>query len=360
MEKRIVKVPMPISLIRRMDEALAVSKGGLETREQFLSEAAESLLAELTYPEAPPEPMVAGPVARSQGSSPAATTIVATVLDSVPAWEQKELRLADLAGSAFGPVPAGATLGEGISRPTDVPLLGLHNRDYPSLWAASRLARYSQQGLISVEEFKRRVTAAAWFYGAELRRLEGGSRGLRLTPVFPTNPDKPEAAEQGFQSFAVGEIPRRPPSTGEVPTGGPLFAWRVCQLKRDEGRLLIGLTPVGRALLDGLVGLSLELPHDEAMADLFLGHLVEHSPGERWGFERVLTLAGEEPSREELVAAIAEERGDWSTATASSVAQGYVARAREWGLLEPRLRQGRYRLTGFGERWQHDLAAGDR
>ena len=32
----------------------------------------------------------------------------------------------------------------------------------------------------------------------------------------------------------------------------------------------------------------------------------------------------------------------------SSVVQGYVARAREWGLLEPRLHGGRYRLTEFG------------
>jgi hypothetical protein len=355
MEKRIVKIPMPVDLIRRMDEALAAGRGGLETREQFLREAAEGMLAELTYPDAPPEPVSPAAPVESEPPASDATTLLTGVLNAVPPWEQEELRLADLAGSALGPVPAGATFADGMARPADEPLLGLHNRDYPSLWAASRLARYSQDGPIPVEEFKRRVTAAAWFYGAQLRNLEQRFQGLRLTPVFPTNPDKRDAAEQGFQGFALGEIPRRFPSEGEIRTGGPLFDWRLCQLKREDGVLLIGLTSGGRALLESLVGLSLELPHDEARADHFLRHLVAHAPGERWGFERILTLALEEPSREELVAAIAEEREDWTAATASSVAQGYVARGREWGLLEPRLQQGRYRLTGFGERWQSEL-----
>jgi hypothetical protein len=357
MEKRIVKIPMPADLIRRMDQALAAGRGGLETREQVLREAAEGLLAELTYPQAPPEPVPPAVPMQSGSAGSDASALLEGVLNSIPSWEQEELRLADLAGSALGPVPAGATLAEGVAQPTGEPPLGLHNRDYPSLWAASRLAHYSQEGVIPVEKFKRRVTAAAWYYGAQLRALEQGSRGLRLTPIFPTNPEKREAAEQGFQSFALGEIPRRVPPEGKIRIGGPLFDWGLCQLVREEGDLLIGLTQKGRSLLQGLVGLSLALPHEEAMADLFLRHLVADAHGERWGFERILTLAREEPSREELVAAIAEERSDWSAATASSIAQGYVARAREWGLLEPRLQQGRYRLTGFGERWQHDLAA---
>jgi hypothetical protein len=356
MEKRIVKIPMPLDLIRRMDEALAGGKGGLETREQFLREAAEGLLAELTYPEAPSEPIAPATPTENESVASDAAAVLTWVLSSVPPWEQEELRLMDLADSALGPVPAGVTLATGVARPTDQPPLGLHNRDYPSLWAASRLARYSQEGLTTVEEFKRRVTAAAWFFGDQLHRFDQGPRSLRLTPIFPTNPSKREAAEQGFQSFALGEIPRRRPATGEIPVGGPLFDWRLCQLERQDGALLIGLTPEGHALLEGLGGLSLELPHDEATANLFLRHLVARAPGERWGFERILTLALEQPSREEMVAAISEERGDWTAATASSVAQGYVARAREWGLLESRLQQGRYRLTEFGESWQRDLA----
>ncbi len=345
---------MPADLIRRMDEALTAGTGGLETREQFLREAAEGLLAELSYPEAPPEPgaaKAAGVVAGILTQIPAP---LAAVLDSLPSWEQEELRLADLAGSALAPIPAGATLAEGVARSSGEPLLGLHNRDFPSLWAAWRLARYSEKGLVTVTEFWRRVTAAAWFYGEQLTSFEQSTGTLKLTPIFPTNSSKREAAEQGFQVFALGEIPRRPPERGGIPVGGPLFDWRICQLERRGGELLIGLTPAGRSLLERLVGLSLELPHEQAQAEAFLRHLYTHAEGERWGFERILAIAAEEPSREELVAAIADEKVDWTAATASSVAQGYVARAREWGLLESRLQQGRYRLTGFGEKWQRD------
>jgi hypothetical protein len=352
MDKRIVKVPMAVDLIRRMDEALTAGRGGLETREQFFREATEGLLAELSYPEAPPEPVRAKASAGAAGAPASAS--LAEVLDSVPPWEQDELRLADLAGSALGPIPAGATLSEGVALPSDEPLLGLHNRDFPSLWAAWRLARYSQEGLTTVAEFWRRVTAAAWFYGEQLMSFEHSTGTLKLTPIFPTNPNKREAAEQGFQGFALGEIPRRPPEQGGIPVAGPLFNWRICQLERQDGELLIGLTPAGRSLLEQLVGISLELPHRQDQAEAFLRHLYAHAEGERWGFERTLAIVAEEPSREELVATIAEEKDDWTAATGSSVAQGYVARAREWGLLEPKLQKGRYRLTRFGEEWQRN------
>lgn len=356
MEKRVVKIPMPVDLIRRMDEALSTARGGLETREQFVREAVEGLLAEMNYPEAPPEPLAATPARAVSTPGSSGSPLLEGVLASVPSWEQEELRLSDLAGSALPSPPPGATLDDGIADCADEPMLGLHNRDYPSLWAAWRLARYTEEGPISLREFQSKVTRAAWFYATRLQALESGAGGLRLTALFPTNAMKQEAAEQGFQTFALGEIPRRLPSAGEITVRGPFFAWRMCQLIRQDGDLLIGLTKTGRQLLDGLTGLSLRLPHEEAAAELFLSHLCEHAPGERWGFEHILSLVREEPSREELVAAIGEEKSAWTHAFASSVAQGYVARAREWGLLEPRIRQGRYRLTEFGEKWQRELA----
>jgi hypothetical protein len=45
----------------------------------------------------------------------------------------------------------------------------------------------------------------------------------------------------------------------------------------------------------------------------------------------------------------ARARPDWSKSVASTNAQGYVARGREWGLIESRQVQGRYALTPFGE-----------
>jgi hypothetical protein len=366
MTDRVVKVALPLDLIKRMDKALAGGQAGMETRAEFIREAAENLLTEITYPEAPPEParVVDRESRNERAGSPvpstpmAAAPVPADPLASIPAWEMEELRLADLAGTALRPVPSGASLDDGVAKSNDEPLLGLHNRDYPSLWAAGRLARYSVDGLPSFEDFRRRATDAAWFFGMQLGTLEEENPGTRLRALFPSNPQKREAAERGFQAFAIGSISRRPPATGPIPADGPLFLWRLCQLTRKNGELVIGLTGAGRSLLDRLAGLSLELPHDQAAATEFLAYVSEVAPGDKWGFDQVVTAVAEEPDREQLVSRISRERNDWSPATSSSIAQGYVARAREWGFVEPRLQGGKYRLTEFGEAWLRDGGRG--
>ena len=363
MSDRVVKVALPLDLIKRMDQALAGGKAGMETRAEFIREATENLLTEISFPEAPPEPArsAGGDSRREQSGSVASSertgVTPSKALASIPPWEMEELRLADLAGTALSPVPPGETLDEGVAEPENEPLLGLHNRDYPSLWAAGRLARYSVDGLPSFEDFRRQATDAAWFYAAQLEALEEG-RGTRLRALFPSNPQKREAAERGFQAFAIGSISRRPPTTGPIPADGPFFLWRLCQLARIDGRLVIGLTGTGRSLLDRLAGLSLELPHDQASAREFLAYLGEVAPSDKWGFDQVVTAVAGEPDREQLVTSIAGERSDWSPATSSSIAQGYVARAREWGLVEPRLQSGKYRLTEFGETWLREGGRG--
>lgn len=367
MENRIVKVPLPVELIKKMDEALAEGRGGLETRAAFIKEAAENLLAEVTYPDAPPERATSAdastrganstPVRSSVDSEHQVVALPAGILDMIPTWELDELRLADLAGTALTPAAPGVTLEAGVAQPEEEPLLGLHNRDYPSIWAAHRLARYTESGLVRFDEFRTRVTNAAWFYAEQLGALEDQHPGVRLRSLFPSNPLKRESAERAFQTFAVGSIPRRPSIDDPIKAGGPLFIWNVCQLSWEDGELLVGLTPSGRNLLDQLVGVSLEIPHSEQLARAFLDHLIAESPGERWGFDQIIQAAAVDPDREELVSIIGQARSDWTTTTASSVAQGYVARAREWGLLELRLVGGRYSLTDLGRRLQEYMSA---
>jgi hypothetical protein len=350
MEKRIVKIPMPVELIAKMDEALASSRGGFQTREQFFREATEGLLADISYEESPDGSGGTG-VTQAQPARPEPAAGIEQTIELVPAWEREELQLVDLAGSGLGPPHPGVDLSVGVADPEQEPLLGLHNRDYPSLWAAGRLARYTTEDVIPFEDFRRRATLAAWYYGAQLSSIANDG-GPRLTALFPTNPRKPESAERAFENFAIGSVPRRLSVTGPVKAMGPLFVWRLCQLQRKGDKLVVAMTPAGRNLLEKLVGISLRLPHDPEMSARFLQHVFDHSPGDRWGFEQVLEVVKEEPDRGEVVAAFAGARPEWTAATASSVAQGYVARAREWGLLEPRLQNGRYRLTLLGEKWQ--------
>jgi hypothetical protein len=357
MESRIVKIPLPVDLIRRIDEALAEGRGGLETRANFIKEASENFLAELTYPDAPPEGGEPGGevgrfVAIRKGDWGQRTSLPSDFLSSLPPSEQEELRVANLQDTVLPAPPEGVTLETGVAETGGQPLLGIHNRDYPSLWAAHRLARYTENELVSFSDFRIKVTTAAWFYAHQLSLLDDHPPATRLTALFPSNPLKRESAERAFQTFAVGAVPRRLPQKGRIKVDGPLFAWNVCQLQREEGQLMVGLTSIGRKLLVDLAGISLKVPHEESLTRTFLSHLLAHSPGERWGFGQIIQTAAGNPDREQLVSIISRVRDDWSSATASSVAQGYVARAREWGLLERRLVSGRYALTDLGKKLQ--------
>lgn len=349
LSQRIVKVPFPISLIRRMDEAVIAGRGGFQTRMELMREAVENLLNELEFPEAGAEPgsqgvTVSPPAEPDENGRP---SLIDELVAAVPVWEREELALGDLAATALRPpTSAPQLIVSGAASVPDGPLLGLHNRDYVSIWALHRLARYTEGGPIPQDDYLRRVTKAAWFFGAQLRGLEARDLGRKLTVLLPTNATKQPSAERGFQSFAVGSAGRRS-EDGSLRATGPLFAWQAIQVEMMDD-LTVGLTDHGWQLLRDLDGLSLDLPHAPDLMSRFLGYLANHAPGDSWGFDHLLEVVAGGPDREALVASFAEGHPEWTASTASSIAQGYVARAREWGLVEPTLVEGRYWLTDVG------------
>src|SRR5262245_27656382 len=121
MSERVVKVGLPVDLIRRMDQALAEERGGLGTRAEFLREAAESFLAEISYPAAPPEPDGGGPeskpVALAAEEAEVTGGLAPELLKAIPPWEREELRLSDLTGTALPPVRPGEALDSGVADP---------------------------------------------------------------------------------------------------------------------------------------------------------------------------------------------------------------------------------------------------
>lgn len=346
---RIVKVPLPVALIRRMDEAVVGEAGGFRTRAELMQEAVENLLNELVYPEASSASSEEAPQVAprlEQGTRPESPVGTGEPTFDLPRQEREELEPLDLPATALWPsAQTPRLLTEGAAEIRDEPLLGLHNRDYVSIWALHRLARYTTSGPIGFDEYLCRVTAAAWLFGSRLARLESEAGTRKLTILFPTNQAKRPSAERGFQSFAIGGISRRPDQS--LGASGPLFAWRAVQVEAAEA-LPFALTESGWGLLEDLAGISLELPHPPSLTRRFLRYLGDHAPGDHLGFVRILRIAVDGPDREELVRGFAEWHPTWTPATASSVAQGYVARAREWGLLEPRLVDGRYWLTETG------------
>jgi hypothetical protein len=291
---------------------------------------------------APPEP--------AQGPQRVGPTAARTLLDP----EQPDLfeeRPGDWLPSAIaveetalGALPTDAVAIEGESTPRDEPLFGMHNRDYPSLWAARRLVDYQVDGAVSFEAFSERATEDAWAFAETLRSLEA-QLGTKLTALFPTNREKRQAASDAFRVFAIGVVT----SHGlELHSEGPLFQWGVIDVFRRDGALLVGVTEPGRGLLERLEKLTVRPPHDPRLARIFLEHLRECAPSDWWGFQQTLDIVTKRPTRIELLEAFRIARPDWRESVAATTAQGYIARAREWGLIAPKVVDGRYELTEFG------------
>lgn len=347
-EERIVKIPLPIPLIREIDEALVSRLGGYSTRTEFFRDAAEGLLLELKYEPAPAEPTTRSEPERSPTRS-SETLVGESTSANRERNRSSEDALTSLDATVLHLDIECEALAEGEADVDDAPLFGMHNRDYPSLWVAFRLAERSGKGPVPYDSFARETIEEAWCYAENLRNLEE-SQGTKLTALFPTNRAKPQSSADAFKAFAIGSLIDG--GHGRLRAEGPLFSWRVCQVVRPHGSdALIGLTSDGLKLLRDLDGLSLRLPHASSLARAFLDHLQHHSPGDWWGFRTLVQAVANDPTRPELVETFQQKRPDWSSNVAATNAQGYLARAREWGLVQPKQHSGRYALTKFGSEY---------
>lgn len=335
---RVVRLLLPVELVRRMDRLLAANTAGYQTRHEFAKDALEAMVLELTYGTVPEEPMpMEGPVSRAHKETTG------------------EVHPIGLAATALHTPAKGPVVEAGATRVLSEPMFGLHNRDYPSIWAAHFLATVTMNGPVPFDRFLDDVTREAWRFAEGLAPLE--QRGAaKLAALFPKNRDNPQAAEDVFRTFAVGGYTRK---DGILTVWGPLFAWRIADLKETEGALLIGPTDEGYRLLKELDGLSLELPHPPELADRFFEHLQRLAREDWWGFAQVLRSVAREPTRGQMLADFRAARPAWKESESATYTAGYLARAREWGLVAPKQTKGRYALTEFGRAWSEKIG-GDR
>lgn len=368
-QERVVRVVLPVKLIRQLDESLQERLGGFETRAEFIREAVENMLLELKYEPAQPElhPALeehdtvlhrreAESVIPFWRTDEQPDPVEIPALSSLSGGNAQSARssnrwtvdsMSDLTATLLSAPSPGAIIEDGAAEVVNDPLFGLHNRDYPSIWAAHQLAALTREGPVPLSTFFDEVTRRAWLYAEALRPLEQGLR-RKLTVMFPRNPRKPQSAEEGFRDFAVGSVTTKS-RNGRPVASGPLFSWKACQLHQN-GQLMLGLTDLGYELLAALDGISLDTPHSPEMAERFFAHLRRHAPGDWWGFETALDAVAEEPDRNALLAYFKAAQPHWSDAVVGTNSQGYVGRGREWGLIEPRQIRGRYFLTAFGRR----------
>lgn len=303
--KRLVKTWLPVDLVRQMDVAIVRSSGSYLDRAEFIAEAIRDRLAEeeaaayqasnASVAAPPPPPAVD---AEGEGS-------FADWLDAAPTLPPAE-----------GPREN----------------FGLHNRDLPTLWALDWLGRLAARrgAPVNWSEFVAELLPRAWEMGRALAGADGAG-----TTGFPTNLKRKEATEQRFAAHAVGQVSTRGNS-------GPLFVFRLVGLDGTRAAPTPAAVELTRAL--NRAAFEIGAPFAGAAWDAFATHLRAEAPQELDAWLYVLALLADEPTRPELV----ERCTRWSGSTAATNAMSYVARGREWGLVEPALVDGRYLLTDRG------------
>jgi hypothetical protein len=331
-----MRVPIPVSLIREMDAAIISGQGGYTTRAEFIVDAIQERVLELAFEteDAGPPPELATALLPEQ-AQPMAETSLSTAKD------------AEFASTAL-PAPSGGNVVErsDYAPPENAVLFGLHNRDYPSLWALSKLATWTGETPISLEEYYTRICEEAWQFGDVLSAIERRA-GRKLTALFPTNREKRKSAETAFRSFAIGGLRQ---TGGSSSTTGPLFEWQVAALTpNDDGKPLIGTTALGRTLLTSVSGMTVHEPHPVSSARAFLAHLSRHAQADWAGLAETLRAIGQDGStRPQVLHHLSNAWPELSESAISTNATGYLARAREWGLAEPKQTNSLYHLTPLG------------
>lgn len=364
---RLVRVLAPAALLREVDVLVRQGLGGYESRQEFFLDAVENHVLEVKYggidgqrrllADEPPRDELAEPelspvqgvTAAEPGAQNGAGTSEPPPPPALAAGTPVE-QFADFEPTVIALAATGPRVTDGLAVAENEPLFGLHNRDYPSIWAAQRLALETQErgDLIPLKEYVESTTAEAWRFAASLQDLDG-SAATKLTALFPKNWAKPQSADESFKSFAIGSLAKKPLADGRRKASGPLFTWGVAQVVERNGTLYVGPTEEGYGLLMELQGLSLRLPHEQRYAEAFLDFLAESASADAAGFGHLLEVVPDGLTRTELADRFKQWQPAWSDTEANTYAAAYVARAREWGLLEEKLLDRRYALTPFGE-----------
>ncbi len=351
------KVIFNVDVLREVDRAVQEGIGGYTNRHELINDLVEQGLIDLRYPDGEepvaPEAKTEAETASSKpsnnghGDSPAVAEPAKTMPKIEPLSSLTETRMS-------APEKRGAVIENKLAHAPEHPLFGMHNRDAPTAWALNRLAEVTPEDPVALGGFYEETTKEAWKLAAKLQALETKGRP-KLAVMLPRNPEKPQSADEGFRAFALGVLARKADAGGQLAASGPFFEWHAVAAVGDPRSPEIGLTEIGWQLVEVFDGLDFSYPHDEDLAHRFLQHQRQHAAPDAWGFRTVLEGASGDAGRVELSEYFerrlgADFDGDWKLSVAESVASGYVSRAREWGLIEPKMRDSSYALTASGQK----------
>ena len=339
--RRVVKVALPAKLVAAMDEAVEADPG--YDRSTFVADAVEAFLVELRHVGPEPSAMRAesepAPAADQRLHSYLSTapsedmTPGLAALTSLPAPEEwGDDRAAGMPTpeiTVVGPAADTPTVPFVVSKETE-PTWGMHNRDWPTLWAASQLGDLSRRGPVDFGDWVDRLAHDAYAMTQQYHDPDLDFSGL------PTDRNRKLERSLGrFRGFFVGA----------APGDGPMFSLGLAGPARESGTVL--LTAPGADLLRTLEGLE---PRKTRMRDdwraAYLAHLAAWVPLDFAFLRSVIELLFEGRTRRmDLLESMAEQHPEWSETFVATNVAGFVARGREWNLVEPSQEKGQYKLV---------------
>jgi hypothetical protein len=335
---RLVKTWLPAEVVRQMDEVILASGGAYNGRDDFIREAiADRIADERMRPAGGPAPVLllrGGAKEAKEGAE----------VDEDAIEQPGHVWSPDLGPGQFSKhVP---TL---PAHPARGALYGLHNRDYPTLWATHSLLAMSDRhgGPLKWNDFLRSVVDAAWKVGAHLAKLdlERSVIAMKAAIGFPANREKRQSAEARFIAHMLGVAVRESRPTG------PIFALQLAGTQLEDETLLVAPTKQAAVLWERLAANGLAAkrhpPHPDGAWRVFSEHIQDVLPEEYETWMAVLKAVAERPTRDELVKRFSDR---WPGSVADTNVGGYVSRGREWGLIAPKLIEGRYAPTSRAER----------
>lgn len=325
---RLVKLVLPADLVRQMDRAILAATGAYQDRSEFVSEAIRDRLAEEEAARGPDISPPSSPVAAATRPSPEEAAGHAYPIEELP--DAGSLELGRWRGSSPYVV---------ATAPTQQMNFGLHNRDFPTLWAFDRLALMTADASKPVEwtDYIERIRNEAVYVAERLRMRDlAHPAAVRVGVGFPKPGPKLAASIERFVASSIGSNRR---------ADGPFFVLALAAVA-DESPGRLSPTDAGIRVLADMIerGLGTALPQPAAAFACWWDYLRALAPVENAAWKKVLQVITDEPTRDELTGHFPEWRGH--LATTNTV--GFISRSREWGLVEPELAEGRYRLTDLG------------
>ncbi len=249
-----------------------------------------------------------------------------------------------------------------ISEQRDGDLYGLTNRIAPTLWAAAQLVEMEVEqggGPVSYGRFIQHVMPRAWDIGIGIEKWEGeqprdkgsAGRGFQASARWPSPPrfvdDEERSArreastvygfvEYGLLTWTAGSSWTAP---GKGWARGPLAALGLVAAHANaDGSVWLEATRVGVEFLGetGRAGASCAYPHNRAAWAAYKEFLRSVNPIELDRMDGVLNAVALSHARKDLLdkVKVMDPEAMGSRNGPMNFANGYIARLREWGLLQ--------------------------